>query len=238
MAYLEDIRFFRERGADHLDIRRDCEHCAAKESLAPTERLLWALREKPFQLDPDGKYHHLYLNFTTRLQEGQSQWIAELPVYSGESNWYRYIDIGVSEEENRALQYGAGSGEWYLRQAVGALTAHFCREEADKAALAGLQEEILQKGEDFEVPYKTKESATLRACLWVGIADDLRICPRLRVTNQAGEAVLDRKMPRLPSFDFADQYGTILLSKKRVTIRPRRNVFAQRMQEIYIDIEK
>ena len=123
---IRDIRFFAETSAENTDVRRDCVSCCPRTALAPTQRLIYALREKKFALPRIGKFDKVYINFTTRMPEGHSKFISELPVYRGENDCFRYVDVGVSRATYDSLS--EKSGGWYLQTAVNIITAHFSGE--------------------------------------------------------------------------------------------------------------
>lgn len=231
---IKDIRFFAETSAVHIDTRRDCTSCCGKNALAPTERLIRALIERKFTLPHIGRFDHLYINFTTRLPEGHSRFISDLPVCRGEFDWYRYVDVGVSEETFRSLRYK--TGEWYLQTAVDVITTHFCHTEDERTAVYRLLDDITAKGSDFETLYKVKETSSFTVQVCTAVEDDMQIIPHVRVTDRDGNVLLDRRMDCMDSERFINQFGTLLVSSKRVAIRPRKNEFTKNMKEIILPI--
>jgi Uridine kinase len=232
---IRDIRFFAETSADGIDRRRDCQYCCSRPTLAATERLLWALRKQGFTLPEIGKFDHLYINYTTRLPEGHSQFISELPICSGEFDWFRYVDVGVSQDTYDTL--GEKSGEWYLQSAVNVITTHFCHTEDGRTAVYRLLADIIAQGSDYEVLYKKKETSSMTACVYVGISDDFRYIPTVKVTDKEGNVLLKKRMePQLNRESFANQYGSLLVNQKRVLIRPRKNELAKELREIILPL--
>lgn len=231
---LQDIRFFREISAEAIDTRRDCETCCPQSALAPTQRLLYALREKKFTLPHYGKFDRIYINFTTRLPEGHSRFLASLPEYQGESDDYRYVDVGVSRETYDSLH--EQSGDWFLQSAVNVLTAHFCHTEDERNAVYRLLAEITAQGSGFQTLYKTKETASLKAEVYVGVADDLTVIPFLSVTDTDGNVLLAKRLAHMEAIDFTQQFGTLLVNRKRLLIRPKRNEYAKGMREIELPL--
>ena len=232
---IKDIRFFAETSADGIDRRRDCQYCCPRTTLAATERLLCALREQKFTLPDIGRFDHLYINFTTRLPEGHSQFIPELPICSGEFDWFRYVDVGVSRETYDSLE--KKNGDWYLQTAVNVITTHFCHTEDERTAVYRLLADIIVQGSDYEVLYKKKETSSRNVCVYVGISDDFRYIPTVTVTDKEGNILLKKRMEaQFNRENFANQYGTLLVNKKRVIIRPRNNESARNMKEIELPI--
>ena len=232
---INDIRFFAETSADGIDLRRDCRYCCPRRTLAATERLLCALRERNFSLPDIGRFSYLYINFTTRLPEGHSKFIPELPICSGEFDWFRYVDVGVSQATYDSL--GQKSGEWYLQSAVNVITAHFCHTEDERNAVYRMLTDIIAQGSDFRVLYKKKETASMTACVYAGISDEFRYIPTVIVTDKEGNVLLEKSMePQFHRENFANQYGSLLLNKKRVLIRPRKNELSKDLQEIILPI--
>ena len=181
-----------------------------------------------------GRFDHLYINFTTRLPEGHSRFISDLPVCRGEFDWYRYVDVGVSEETFRSLRYK--TGEWYLQTAVDVITTHFCHTEDERTAVYRLLDDITAKGSDFETLYKVKETSSFTVQVCTAVEDDMQIIPHVRVTDRDGNVLLDRRMDCMDSERFINQFGTLLVSSKRVAIRPRKNEFTKNMKEIILPI--
>ncbi len=232
---IKDIRFFAETSADGIDRRRDCQYCCPRTTLAATERLLYALREQKFTLPGIGRFDHLYINFTTRLPEGHSKFIPELPICSGEFDWFRYVDVGVSQAIYDSLS--EKSGEWYLQSAVNVITTHFCHTEDERTAVYRLLADIIAQGSDFRVLYKKKESASVTACVYVSISEDYQYIPTVNVTDKEGNILLEKQLePQLNRDGFANQYGTLLVNKSRVLIRPRKNELARNLKELILPI--
>ena len=231
---IRDIRFFAETSAENTDVRRDCVSCCPRTSLAPTQRLIYALREKKFALPRIGKFDKVYINFTTRMPEGHSKFISELPVYRGENDCFRYVDVGVSRATYDSLS--EKSGGWYLQTAVNIITAHFCHTEDERTAVYKLLADITAQGSDFETPYRIKETSALVARVSVVVADDLTVIPLVSVTDREGSVLLEKRLAHMEAMDFINQFGTLLVNSKRLIIRPRRNEYTKGMREITIPI--
>ena len=232
---IKEIRFFAETSAEGIDLRRDCKYCCPRRTLAMTERLVLALRERKFTLPDIGRFAYLYINYTTRLPEGHSEFIPKLPMCSGEEDWFRFVDVGVSRTTYDSLE--EKSGEWYLQSAVNVLTAHFCHTEDDRTALYRLLADITEKGSDFRVLYSKKESASATVCVYVSVSDDYKYVPTITVTDREGNILLQKRQePLLNRENFENQYGALLVNKTRVLIRPRKNEQARGMKEIILPI--
>lgn len=232
---IKEIRFLAEKSGEDIERRRDCQYCCPRETLAATERLLCALIERKFTLPDIGRFAYLYINFTTRLPEGHSKFIPELPICSGEFDWFRFVDVGVSQETFDSLS--EKSGEWYLQSAVNVITTHFCHTEDERTAVYGMLADIIAQGSEFEVPYKIKENASMVACVYAGISDDFRYIPTVTVTDKEGNLLLKKRMEaQFNREKFENQYGSLLVNKKRVLIRPRKNESARDMKEITLPI--
>ena len=231
---IRDIRFFAETSAENTDVLRDCVSCCPRTALAPTQRLIYALREKKFALPRIGKFDKVYINFTTRMPEGHSKFISELPVYRGENDCFRYVDVGVSRATYDSLS--EKSGGWYLQTAVNIITAHFCHTEDERTAVYKLLADITAQGSDFETPYRIKETSALVARVSVAVADDLTVIPLVSVTDREGSVLLEKRLAHMEAMDFINQFGTLLVNSKRLIIRPRRNEYTKGMREITIPI--
>ena len=232
---IKDIRFFAETSADGIDFRRDCKYCCPKVTLAATERLLCALKAQNFTLPNIGHFSYLYINFTTRLPEGHSKFIPNLPMCSGEFDWFRYVDVGVSQATYDSLEQKGG--EWYLQSAVNVITTHFCHTEDERTAVYRMLADIIAQGSDFEVLYKQKETTSLIACVYAGISDENQYIPTVTVTDKEGNILLKKRMEQqFNRENFENQYCTLLVNKKRLIIRPRKNERAKDMREIILPI--
>ena len=232
---IKDIRFFAETSSEGIDRRRDCKYCCPRAALAATERLLCALIERKFTLPDVGRFSHLYINFTTRLPEGHSKFIPDLPICSGEFDWFRFVDVGVSKETYDSL--GQKSGEWYLQSAVNVITAHFCHTEDERTAVYRLFDDITKQGSDYEILYKEKETSALTARVYISISDDFRYVPTVAVSDKEGNILLKKRMKELFNRDnLANQYGSLLVNHSRVLIRPRKNESAKNLEEMELPL--
>ena len=97
--------------------------------------------------------------------------------------------------------------------------------------------DIIAQGSDFEVLYKQKETTSLKACVYAGVSDDNHYSPTVTVTDKEGNILLKKRMEQQFNRDhFENQYGTLLVNKKRLIIRPRKNELAKDMKEIILPI--
>lgn len=168
------------------------------------------------------------------MPEGHSQLIGDLPVYKGDHDCFRYVDVGVSRETFDSLN--KKSGDWYLQTAVNVITAHFCRTEDERTAIYRLLADITAQGSAFETIYREKETSSLTARVSVAVAQDLTVIPLVSVTDREGNVLLEKRLAHMEPMDFVNQFGTLLLNSKRLTIRPRRNEHARDMGEIMLPI--
>lgn len=90
---ISDIRLYRSK-IENVDGKSHPSEFASKELNIITNRIVMKLRENNFTL---GDFNYLYLNFTTCLESGVI--LPSKRSIDPYHKWYRYYDIGVSEEK-------------------------------------------------------------------------------------------------------------------------------------------
>ena len=124
-----------------------------------------------------------------------------------------------------------------MQSAVNVITTHFCHTEDERTAVYRMLADIIAQGSDFEVLYKQKETTSLIACVYAGISDENQYIPTVTVTDKEGNILLKKRMEQqFNRENFENQYGTLLVNKKRLIIRPRKNERARDMKEIILPI--
>lgn len=234
MSKIKDIRYYREVASDALETRRSCEGCIKKESLAPTNRLIFKLREIEFSFKD--KFDHLYVNFTTRLKEEQSEYIDNLSIYKYDG-WLRYVDYGISEEDYQSLN--TKSGIWVLNKVKTVLIKHFCETKEEIINIEKIVNEIIKDGEQYSCIYKQKNSTYGTVNIKVQVLDYLKILPTIEILDTKDNLVLVEKLEPIDHYVLIQQFSTITMNKKSVTIKPRKNAFSEMYKDKYgVDIIK
>lgn len=173
-------------------------------------RIALKLRERGFSL---GDFDHLYLNFTSCLAEGEVR-LAQRSV-DRELRWFRYVDIGFSDVLSLDDQ-----------QIISMIEQALLLFAADESAIQTVQSSIseaLSQGENMLVRFKEKQTASGTAMIFLRILDNGLYHPLLQVHASDGTERLRADLP--PCLEL-HALGEISLSRNRVTIKPRKNVFA------------
>jgi hypothetical protein len=108
-----------------------------------------------------------------------------------------------------------------------ALSEHFTQnapETAENAFSAALCE-----GENMIMRFKEKRAAKTSAVIFLRCLDDGKYLPLLCVYDADGKEILRRD---LPASSELLQIGEIALSSKKVTVKPRKSVFAKDLAPI------
>ncbi|MBR2779644.1 MAG: hypothetical protein IKD85_05690 [Firmicutes bacterium] len=98
MKKISDIRIFKSL-KPNVDRAPLPVGLASKQLFTTVRRIVLKLRENQFSL---GVFDHLYLNFTTRVEEGEI--ILSSRTAPGGNNFFRFYNIGVSREQFDILE--------------------------------------------------------------------------------------------------------------------------------------
>ena len=180
-------------------------------------RVVMKLREQGFTLD---EFDHLYLNFTTCLPEGEIRPAARS--VSREFSWFRYYDVGVSEEFAKKQDFAE-----IFALIKRTLREHFPQNSLEIAETAFSA--ALSEGEKMLVRFKEKKAAKTSAVVFLRYLDEGKYLPLLCVYDADGKEILRRD---LPASSELLQIGEIALSSKKVTLKPRKSVFAKDLAPI------
>lgn len=180
-------------------------------------RVVMKLREQGFTL---GDFNHLYLNFTPCVAEGEIRPAARS--VEREFAWFRYYDVGVSEEfaEKQDL-----NEIFALIKRV--LLLQFPQNATETVETAFSS--ALAEGENMLMRFKEKKAAKTTAVVFLRFLDNARYLPLLCVYDAEGKEILRRDLPA--SIELL-QIGEIALSSKKVTVKPRKSVFAKDLEPI------
>lgn len=180
-------------------------------------RVVMKLREQGFTL---GDFDHLYLNFTPCVAEGEICPAAR-SVYR-EFAWFRYYDIGVSKDFAEKRDF-AKIFELIKR----VLLLHFPQSSPETVETAFSS--ALAEGENMLMRFKEKRAAKTSAVIFLRYLDEGKYLPLLCVYDADGKEILRRD---LPASSELLQIGEIALSSKKVTVKPRKSVFAKDLEPI------
>ena len=215
-----DIRLYRSN-IENIDGNSLPESFAFPKLNIMIARMVMKLREKGFSL---GDFDHLYINFTTCLADGDM-----LPAKRSVDRyhpWYRYYEIGITQDRYFCLPQ-EDCFDFIIERITDLLDQYFCFEE--NCEVKPCIDEAIVKGEEMLMLYKTKQTATMKAEIHLQMLDKGKYCPNLFVYDQNGTEILHEKLPC--TVDFMS-LGEILLSKKRVVVKPRKNDLAKDLEPI------
>lgn len=186
-------------------------------------RIVMKLREKDFSL---GIFDHLYLNFT--VCEDENSIVPAKRTVDAYHPWYRYYDIGINEKLYYSLQ-----SENHINIIISfiekILLQHFTNdEESQNIVTSSIEEAVLQK-ENMLMQYKVKETKSRKAVLFLRYLDNAHYFPLLCVYDSEGNKLLHKDLHITKDLNL---FGTIQLSNKKVTIKPRTNIFSKNLLPI------
>ncbi len=228
MKVISDIRLYSSE-TENIDGNGMPQGDVARKSILTAGRIAMKLREAEFSL---GDFDHLYLNFTVCLPEGEIR-------PAGRSvdryhPWYRYYDVGVSQEQYARLESEEG-----LMEAVDAiertLLRYFAPDQAAEELVRSAVSEAVAQGSSMLMKYKEKKSAKAKAEIFLRLTDNGQYWPLLRVTDTEGRELLRENLPERGDFMML---GDIQMSSKRVTVKPKKNAIASclELQPLTFDI--
>ena len=213
MKVISDIRLYK---SSEIDNRSGISNKALNLSL---HRVVMKLREYGFSL---GEYDHIYMNFTTMKPADSIELIDKADPYHP---WYRYCDIGVSKNEYENLE----NTNFVFEKLKIALLNLFDMQNIIEQAF-----EEAKKGAEMLMCFKKKKIAKGTANVYLRLLDNGNYLPILCVTDSSENEVFRIDLPETIDLNII---GEIQLSSKKVTIKPRRNVFAKELQPISFEIK-
>ena len=124
----------------------------SKSSALVGARIARKLRELGFKT---GEFHHVYINFTTVLPDGDIAFSTS-PVDKGHP-WYRFIDMGVNRKTVNSMS--SNQQMKWLETATLKVTSFLAGQNKQQLALVENVRELLKThGKDLPILHKTKET--------------------------------------------------------------------------------
>lgn len=216
MKIISDIRIFKD--INHKSFEN-------KKMNLSAHRVAMKLREKAFSL---GEYDHLYLCFSSDKPEGSVLLDEKADSYFP---WFRNVLIGIAAEELLAMEK-AEEPSLLLRQIENVLIRLFGSDSAAEKIIRDAIEEA-NKGAEMLMRFKEKKAAKGTAVIYLRLLDNAYYLPLLSVTNADGTEILRENLPK--TLDLRN-IGEILLSSKKVTVKPRKNAFTKGLKPISFEI--
>ena len=100
------------------------------------------------------------------------------------------------------------------------LSRFFCENEIEKNLVHSCVAEAATLEGRMLMTFKEKMTSSRRAVIYLRYLDSCEYFPLLRVFDQEGNILLEKDLPRTRDFN---RYGNIQLSRKKVSIHPRKN---------------
>ena len=216
MPVIKDIRLYRSK-VDNIDGNSHPNSFVNKELNIVIRRIVMKLRENGFELE---NFDHIYINLTTINIENEM--VLSKRTIDRYHSWYRYYDVEISQSLFDSLETKQCMDE--VLTIVGRVLCHFFNSQdftSDKIQSCIL--EAISKGENMTMKFKEKVATKNKAIIYLRYLDSGRYFPLLRVLDLEDNILLEEDLPETNSLD---AFGTIQLSTKKVTIKPRKNMFA------------
>jgi hypothetical protein len=216
MKIISDIRLYKSSETDN------CLEVLNKQLNLSAHRVAMKLREYGFSL---GEYDHLYLNFTTFKPEGAIELNNSVDPYHP---FYRYCDFGISQNEYDNLENIDCISFLYEKIKIILCTLFNTNDIIDSAIVEA------KKGEEMLMRFKEKKFAKGVATIYLRLLNNGKYSPLVCVTDITGNEILRAELPETLDLNII---GEILLSSKKVTVKPRKNILAKELQPISFDIK-
>ncbi len=213
---IKDIRLYKSC-IDNIDGNAFPQSFMNMELNCVIRRIVMKLRENDFSM---GDFDHLYLNFTTNYVENKiSPAKRKIDKYHP---WYRYYDIEISQDLFDILETKQCIRE-VIKEVEQVLCHFFNTKDFDSEQIQSCISEAIENGEKMTMKFKEKTTSKNKAIIYLRYLDTGRFFPLLRVLDLEDNVLLEADLPETYGLD---AYGTIQLSSKKVTIKPRKNAFS------------
>ena len=191
-------------------------------------RIVMKLRESQFTL---GSFDHLYINFTVCLENGEIR-PAKRSV-DPYHPWYRFYDVGVSEDIVHTVEVSDRID--LMIQLVERVLLTFANNDQTQESIKESVSMALTQKEQMLMRYKEKKSSKNSAIVFLRYLDSGMYEPLVCVYDSDGKELMRTVLHQ--TLDLMS-IGEILLSSKRVTIKPKKNVLAHDLLPITFDINQ
>ncbi len=226
MKIIEDIRFFKS-SIENIDGNPAPESFGSKQLCAVIHRAVMKLREQRFTL---GEYTHLYINFTVCLNEGQMK-----PSERSKDAYhpfYRYYDAGISRECYDKLDSGECIDD-IVSIAENLLIRFFAADEEQRNIIESSFFQALEHGENMLMLFKEKQTNHAKAVIYLRFTNDFKYVPLLCVYDLEENEMFRQD---LPAVNDLNSIGEIVLTNKKVTVKPRKNTFSKGLEAVSFDL--
>ena len=217
MPVIKDIRLYRSK-VDNIDGNSHPNSFVNKELNIVIRRIVMKLRENGFELE---NFDHIYINLTTINIENEM--VLSKRTIDRYHSWYRYYDVEISQSLFDSLETKQCMDE-VLKIGERVLCHFFNSQDFTSDKIQSCILEAISKGENMTMKFKEKVATKNKAIIYLRYLDSGRYFPLLRVLDLEDNILLEEDLPETNSLD---AFGTIQLSTKKVTIKPRKNMFAE-----------
>ena len=226
MAIIKDIRIFKSY-IENVDGNSLPTGFSDKEINIAVHRIVMKLREKNFSL---GDFDHLYINFTTCFVEN------EIALSKRSKDRYfprfRYYDVMINQDLFDILGTPQ-SAQAIFELLEKVLQDCFSTEQFTKEAIHLCVLEAITQGENMLIKFKEKRTSNNNAVIYLRYLNNGHYFPLLRVLDMEDNLLLEEDLPETNDLD---AFGDILLSRKKITIKPRKNIFAKELEPISFEL--
>lgn len=222
MNVIKDIRVYRSR-SENIAGNSMPQGFANRELHIILHRIAMKLRENEFSM---GDFNHLYVNLTTCAVEDKLA--ASKRERDKYHSWYCYYDAEVTQDLFDMLETHQCI-EKVVEIVDQLLQKFFSAPQFDNEAIHACVSEAFTMGENMLMKFKEKRSAKNKAVVYLRYSDNGRYYPLLRVFDQEDAVILEKDLPETNDLD---AYGEILLSGKKVAVKPRKNNLSQKTEPI------
>lgn len=216
MKKISDIRIFKSL-KPNVDRAPLPVGLASKQLFTTVRRIVLKLRENQFSL---GDFDHLYLNFTTRVEEGEI--VLSSRTAPGGNNFFRFYDIGVSREQFDILEEPDQIP--FILGKLEETMVRFFGDDGRDEIIRGSIRAAVEQGEEMQMVYKKKEAQGRTAVLSLRFLDSGEYFPLLCVYDKEDNLLLQKDLD--PMRDLST-LGEIRLTGKRISIYPRQTAKAK-----------
>ena len=224
MKTIKDIRVYKSERQNEYGTYIT-ERFADKPLNAKLTRIVMKLRENDFYLED---FDHLYFNFTLCGIENGMKLSDKVDRYHP---WYRYCNIQINQDLYAKLGTDTAHKE-IISFVEKCLVTYFASVDFDREFIHSCINEAISKGENMLMKFKEKVSAKRKAVLYLRCNDNCKFVPLLQVYDTEGNLLFETDLPEMLTLD---TIGEIQLSNKKVTIKPRKNVFSKNLEPMVFE---
>lgn len=185
---------------------------------AKLKRIVMKLREGGFSL---GEFDHLYINFTTFPIDNEIAAAKRSP--DKYHLWYRFYDVRIRDDLFSRLSHPESADE-VLELVKTVLVRNFVTDGFDGARISSCFDHAMEQGESMLMKYKETTAGQRTAVIYLKYLDSCQFLPLLRVFDNASTLLFETDLPKM---DDLNRLGTVQVTRKKVTVKPRKNAFTE-----------